>query len=38
MADTLPAPPFRLDQKRIAQGFLLVAVLLILFRNGLPAP
>lgn len=38
MAETLPAPPFRLDQKRIAQAFLLAAVLLILFRNGLPAP
>ncbi len=38
MADTLPAPPLRLDQKRVAQAILLAALVLVIFRNGLPAP
>jgi glycine betaine/proline transport system permease protein len=36
MADTLPAPSVRLDQKRIAQALLLAALVLVVFRNGLP--
>ena len=37
MADSLAPPPLRLDQKRIAQGILLAALVLVLFRNALPA-
>lgn len=36
MTATLPQPPFRLDQKRIAQALLLAALVLILARNALP--
>ena len=36
MAETLPAPSVRLDQKRIAQAVLLAALVLVVFRNGLP--
>lgn len=37
MAATLPQPPFRLDQKRIATAFLLAALVLVVFRGVLPA-
>ena len=37
MAASLPQSPFRLDQKRIAQAILLVALALALSRNVLPA-
>lgn len=37
MAGTLPNPSPRLDQKRIAQTILLIAVVLVVFRNVLPA-
>ncbi|MDP3194990.1 proline/glycine betaine ABC transporter permease [Tabrizicola sp.] len=37
MATTLPQPPFRLDQKRIAQAILLAALVLVVFRGVLPA-
>lgn len=37
MTATLPQPPFALDQKRIAQAILLVALVLVLSRNALPA-
>lgn len=36
MTATLPQPPFRVDQKRIAQALLLAALVLILARNALP--
>ncbi len=38
MAGTLPNPSPRLDQKRIAQTILLIALVLVVFRNVLPAP
>lgn len=37
MAVTLPKPPLRLDQKRIAQAILLAALALVVFRGVLPA-
>lgn len=37
MAETLPQPPFRLDQTRIAQAILLTGLVLVLSRNLLPA-
>ncbi len=37
MTATLPQAPFRLEQKRIAQAILLAALVLVLFRNALPA-
>jgi glycine betaine/proline transport system permease protein len=36
-AATLPKPPFRLNQKRVAQAILLAALVLVIFRNVLPA-
>lgn len=38
MVDASPLPRFRPDQKRIVQGLLLAVAVLLLFRNGLPAP
>jgi glycine betaine/proline transport system permease protein len=37
MTATLPSPPLRLDQKRIAQAILLAAIVLVVFRGVLPA-
>lgn len=37
MTATLPPPPLRLDQKRIALAFLLAALVLVIFRPALPA-
>jgi glycine betaine/proline transport system permease protein len=37
MAETLPRPPFRLDQKRIARAILLSALVLVIYRGALPA-
>jgi glycine betaine/proline transport system permease protein len=37
MAATLPKPPFRLDQKRVAQAILMAALVLVVFRGALPA-
>lgn len=37
MTATLPQPPFRLDQRRIALAILLSALVLVLARNVLPA-
>lgn len=37
MVATLPQPPFRLDQKRIATAILLAALVLVVFRGVLPA-
>ena len=37
MAATLPQPPFRMDQKRIALAILLAALVLVIFRGVLPA-
>ena len=37
MTATLPQPPFRLDQRRIALAILLCALVLVLARNVLPA-
>ncbi|MBP9049274.1 MAG: ABC transporter permease subunit [Tabrizicola sp.] len=36
MAVTLPKSPLHLDQKRIAQAFLLAALVLVVFRGALP--
>ena len=36
MAVTLPKSPLQLDQKRIAQAFLLAALVLVVFRGALP--
>lgn len=36
MAATLPEPSMRLDQKRIAWVFLLVALMLVIFRGAVP--
>ncbi|MBP9182625.1 MAG: ABC transporter permease subunit [Fuscovulum sp.] len=38
MAETLPAPPLRLDQRRVALAILLAALVLVAARTVLPAP